>query len=197
MRMVTLYDPATGQVACSTSVHLPLGIDPLTATEAQWAAAIEALSASAGMPCVEGDAEPGQRVIGGQLVDAKPPTLDVLKAAQWTALKRHRDLLEASGFPYLGKTVDSDSRSVQRINTAVQAAQAAMGAGVPFSIVWTCADNSLLTLDGPGMLGMPVALATYADQLHQTCKTLRAQIEAATTPAAVQAVAWPAQISQE
>lgn len=126
-----------------------------------------------------------------------PRTLAAIKAAHWGEMKRQRNLLEASGFPYLGKRLDSDARSVQRINTAVQAAQAAMALDKPFSIVWTCADNSLLTLDGPGLLGVPVALATYADQLHQTCKTLRARIEAATTPAAVQAVAWPALTSEE
>lgn len=126
-----------------------------------------------------------------------PRTLGELKAAQWTAMKRHRDLLEASGFPYRGKRLDSDSRSVQRINTAVQAAQAALAVGEPFAITWTCADNTTLALDGAGMLGVPVALALYADQLHQACKSLRAQIDTAATPAAVQAITWPAMNSQE
>jgi hypothetical protein len=71
-----------------------------------------------------------------------PRTLDEIKAARWGELKRHRNLLEASGFPYRGKTLDSDSRSVQRINTAVQAAQAALAVGEPFAITWTCADNT-------------------------------------------------------
>ncbi|RYG95957.1 MAG: DUF4376 domain-containing protein, partial [Alphaproteobacteria bacterium] len=96
-----------------------------------------------------------------------PRTLDEVKAARWSDMKRHRDLLEAAGFPYRGKRLDSDSRSVQRINTAVQAAQAALAVGEPFSITWTCADNTTLDLDGAGMLGVPVALALYADQLHQ------------------------------
>jgi hypothetical protein len=126
-----------------------------------------------------------------------PRSLAELKATRWTEMKRHRDLLEASGFPYLGKRLDSDARSVQRINTAVQAAQAALAASQPFAITWTCADNSALALDGAGMLGVPVALALYADQLHQACKTLRAQIELATTPAQVQAIAWPSTIPQE
>jgi hypothetical protein len=126
-----------------------------------------------------------------------PRTLADFKAAHWREMKRHRDLLEASGFPYLGKRLDSDARSVQRINTAVQAAQAAMAVEQPFAITWTCADNTLLALDGAGMLGVPVALARYADHLHQTCKTLRAQIDAAAMPAEVQAIAWPTSIPQE
>jgi hypothetical protein len=124
-------------------------------------------------------------------------TIEEIRAVRWAEVKAQRDLLEASGFPYLGKRLDSDARSVQRINTAVQAAQAALAAGVAFPIVWTCADNSLLPLDAAGVVGMPVALATYADQLHQAAKALRAQIEAATTFAEVQAVAWPTTTLQE
>jgi len=126
-----------------------------------------------------------------------PRTLAVTKAERWAAMKRHRDLLEASGFPYLGKRLDSDARSVARINTAVQAAQAAMAVSQPFSIVWTCADNSTLALDAMAAIGMPVALAQYADQLHQTAKGLRAQIEATTNVAQVQAIAWPTSTSSE
>jgi hypothetical protein len=126
-----------------------------------------------------------------------PRTLADVKAKRWSEVKRHRDLLEASGFPYMGKVLDSDERSVQRITTVVQAAQAALGAQQPFSMSWTCADNSQLALNAVAAVGMPVALAMYADQLHQTAKTLRARIEAATTVPQVEAIAWPAIPSQE
>lgn len=118
-------------------------------------------------------------------------TIEEVQDRRWSEIKQHRDLLESSGFPFAGKTLDSDTRSVQRINTAVQAAQAALSAGEPFDIVWTCADNTTIALDGIAMLGAPVALAVYADQLHQTAKTLRAQIYAATSVEAVAAVEWP------
>lgn len=120
-----------------------------------------------------------------------PRTLADVKAKRWSEVKRHRDLLEAAGFPYMGKVLDSDERSVQRITTVVQAAQAALGAQQPFLISWTCADNSQLALDATAVVGMPVALAIYADQLHQTARALRSQIEAATSAAQVQAIAWP------
>ena len=102
-----------------------------------------------------------------------------------------RDEIEAAGFPFKGATFDSDTRSVQRINTAVQAAQAALAAGQPFSIAWTCADGSALELDAVGMLGAPVALALYANALHQTAKQMRNQIEAALTAEDIGAVTWP------
>lgn len=118
-------------------------------------------------------------------------TIEEIQDRRWSEIKQHRDLLESSGFPFAGKTLDSDTRSVQRINTAVQAAQAALSAGEPFDIVWTCADNTTIALDGVAMLGAPVALAVYADQLHQTAKALRAQIYAANSAEAVAAVEWP------
>jgi hypothetical protein len=119
-------------------------------------------------------------------------TLIQYKEIQWDLIKNKRDDLESTGFPYLGKSIDSDSLSVQRITTAVQAAQAAMAIGMPFSLSWTCQDDSLLVLDGPGMLGMAVALAEYANELHETARSLRSQIDAATTVQAVKAIVWPA-----
>lgn len=126
---------------------------------------------------------------GALIVPAEP--LETAKARKWTALKQRRDELETAGFPYLGKTFDSDSRSVQRITTTVLAAQAVTASGEPFSIDWTTADNSIITLDGPQMLGVPVALAVYGGGLHATATELRLAIEAATTEAEVSAVIWP------
>lgn len=118
-------------------------------------------------------------------------TLQDFKDAQWATVRSERDTRETAGFPYLGKTIDSDPRSVQRINTAVQAAQAAAAANQPFTLFWTCQDNTTLELDATGMMEMPVALAVYANSLHETARTLRAQIDAATTPEAVEAITWP------
>lgn len=120
-------------------------------------------------------------------------TIEQVQADKWAEIKRTRDSLEATSFPYLGKVLDSNSRSVQRINTAVQAAQAAMLAGEPFEIAWTCFDDTVLELDVEGMIGMPAALALYGDQLHQTSRALRAQIYADdATRESIAAIAWPA-----
>lgn len=115
-------------------------------------------------------------------------TLEMVKQMAWGIIKEMRNKKESEGFPYMGKILDSDSLSVQRINTAVQAAQSA---GEFFSIRWTCQDDSVLVLDQQGMLGVPVALAAYADDLHQIAKNLRNEIDSATTIAEVEAIAWP------
>lgn len=121
-----------------------------------------------------------------------PPlrTLDQVKTDKREQMNSKRDNLEQSGFPYQGKTIDSNPVSVQRITVAVQAAQAAIGAGQPFAITWTCQDNSTIELDAVGMMGMPVALAMFANGLHETARAKKDLIDAATTIEEVEAVTW-------
>ena len=133
------------------------------------------------------------RLVNGAIVITDPAT-DNLIAAKNTAKNRintERDRRETIGFPYMSKTLQSDERSVQRITVAVQAAQAALSAPAAFSLTWTCADNTELTVDGAQMVGMAVALATNAATIHGTAKALKTQIAAATTQAAVEAIVWP------
>jgi hypothetical protein len=118
--------------------------------------------------------------------------LQVAQAAKWAEIKVERDRLEKAGFEYLGRMVDSDAESALRITGATSAAQAALSIGAPFSIAWTCQDNSVLELDAAQMMGMLVALAHHADQVHQVSRGLRAQIFAKdATESSVAAVAWP------
>lgn len=118
--------------------------------------------------------------------------LDQIKATVRQQLNVERDRRESSTFPYLGHDFDCDSRSVQRINTVVQAAQAALAAGQPFGMDWTAADDTEVQLTAEQLVGLPVALAIHANTIHQTCKQLKQQVEAATTPEEVLAVTWPA-----
>ncbi len=117
-------------------------------------------------------------------------TLDEIKADKRQQINSKRDTLEQSGFPYMNQMIDSNAVSVQRITVAVQAAQAAIAAGQTFSIDWKCQDNSVLTLDAAAMIGMPVALAMNADQIHQTAREKKALIDAAVSAAEVEAVEW-------
>ena len=87
-----------------------------------------------------------------------------------------RDDKEKQGFPYLGKMFHSDERSVQRINTAVQAAQVV---GPTYSVEWKVMDKTYIPLDQAAMLMVPVALAVYANGLHIAAKNHKAAIDAA------------------
>ncbi|TCL35659.1 uncharacterized protein DUF4376 [Anaerospora hongkongensis] len=119
------------------------------------------------------------------------PTVEELKERKWGEIKEKRDRLEQSGVPYLGKVLDSDTVSVQRIAIAVQAAQAAIAAEQPFTLEWTMQDNTAVEMDAVQVVGMSVALAHYSDSLHQTARGIREQIEAATTAEELANVKWP------
>ena len=112
-------------------------------------------------------------------VDPPPLTMPERRQQRLAAINAERDRREEAGFPYQGKVLDSNPRSVQRITTVVLAAQAALAAGQPFSQEWTCADNSTLVLDAAGVIGMPVALALHAATIHGHARALKAATVAA------------------
>lgn len=126
---------------------------------------------------------------GGTLMSGDTD-LAFAKSVKWGEIKQRRDQAESEGFPYLGARFDSDSRSVQRITVAVLAAQRALAIGEPYQVKWTAADDSSVMLTAEQMVNMPMALAAYGDQLHQTARLLREQIEAALTVTAVDAITW-------
>lgn len=117
----------------------------------------------------------------GKPVSAPPPPLppvESVAASTWTAVKVVRDAAEQSGCPYMGKTLDSDSTSVQRISIAVQAAQGALAAGIKgFVLDWTMQDNSVVAMTAEQVIGMSAALAAYSNELHERARVLREQIE--------------------
>lgn len=124
------------------------------------------------------------------------PSLEQIKDRQLATINAARDRREEAGFPYRGKVLDSTPRSVQRITAAALAAQAILASGKSYSVDWTCADNSTLTLDAAGIIGMPVALAQHAAALHDHARSLKAAVDAADSEAALAAIdiqaGWPA-----
>lgn len=127
--------------------------------------------------------------VAKQWVD--PRTLEDLKVQQWLTIKAARDEAEFGGFAWDGSVFDSDPQSQSRIQGGVQLAT--MAAEQPFSIDWTLADNTVRTLSAPDMIAVGVALGAHVQGVHATARALRAQIEAATTAAEVEAISWPTQ----
>ncbi|AUN95867.1 DUF4376 domain-containing protein [Pseudazoarcus pumilus] len=109
-------------------------------------------------------------------VDLEP--LERLHDRTRSRINIERDRREQGGFPFGGKIIDSNVASAIRIAGAASAAQASLARGQPFTVAWTCADNTVLTLDAAGVIGMLAALATHSDALHQHARSLKAQADA-------------------
>lgn len=130
---------------------------------------------------------------GGWPVPADDPAIRAATAlGLCEQINAERDRREQNYFPYLGKQVDSDPVSVQRITVASSTAQMALAAGVPFQLDWACADNSLLTLDAMGVLGMMQSLGLHGVHLHYYARALKDAVNAADYPMHIDIVSgWP------
>lgn len=124
------------------------------------------------------------------------PTLAQVKTTRCAEVNTLRDTKEVSGFMYQGKIFQSDERSSQRISNAALTASSLMMASQPFSVTWLSDDDTEFVLDGAGMLALQGAFTQFAGALHAYGRSLKDQINAATTTAAVNAIdistGWPA-----
>lgn len=115
------------------------------------------------------------------------PTLGELKDAAWDRVKARREAEDRQPLPYMGKLLDFDDTGREKLLWALKAADVA---GALFTVDWTCADNSTLTLTAETIAGIPVAAAMRSDANHQKARLLREEIDAATTPEKLALVSW-------
>ena len=113
----------------------------------------------------------------------KADRLDILHAARAAAM------VAPLVTPY--GTFDADPVSRQNIADRVAAQNALARRGLPSARAFTLADNSVITLTAEDMETVGLLLGDQVDGAHVTWRELRAAVEAATTPEAVEAVAWP------
>lgn len=132
--------------------------------------------------------KPVEQATGEWIIEDLP--LADVKARKKAEINAKRNQLETAGFSYQGKLFDSDQRSADRIQVAALAAQAAINTGSEFSVTWTVQDNSTVTLDAAGVLGMVAAFAEYGEGVFEQAKVLKAQVDLCETGAEVKAVEW-------
>lgn len=104
------------------------------------------------------------------------PSLTDRKLALWAEAKARRDgLTDAPGAEATTPfgLVQVDAKSKQNINGLVTMALIAQGAGAPFSSDFTLADNSVVTLDAPKMIGLGVAIGRYVEAVYSHARVLR------------------------
>lgn len=117
----------------------------------------------------------------------KERTLEELKLIKRAEINRARDAAEQGGFEYLGKTFDSDQVSCLRMASAAQAMALAPEES---SIVWTCQDNTTISLNKEQLVGLVVALAQHSNACHQKATTLKAEIDKAKSKEELDKIVW-------
>ncbi len=122
-----------------------------------------------------------------QLVSLPTITLDELKTQKREEINQARDAAEQGGFEYMGKIFDSDQVSCLRISTAAQAMALAPEES---AIVWTCQDNTTISLNKTQLAGMVSALAMHSNTCHQKATALKAEIDKAKTAEELEKITW-------
>lgn len=127
----------------------------------------------------------------GSMWDQKAPN-DVLPAARSSALERikaARDRLGIGTFTTEGRTYNCNREAINTAAVGAMLAKASLD--LTWTKTWTLADNTSATLTADQVLAVARACDDYITALWATGRTLRAQIEAAATVAAVDAINWP------
>jgi hypothetical protein len=113
-------------------------------------------------------------------------SLDQARARKWDEIKRARTQAQCAGFTWDGMTFDSNEASQLRIYTA------ALGSSAGAAVKWTLANNQSVLLSAQQMAAVGVALSEHLSRHHDTASALRAQIQAAPNPGAIDLITWPA-----
>ena len=119
-------------------------------------------------------------------VDAR--TIAHAKADAWARIKAERERRLAGTFTHAGHTYDIDP--VNLSGASIDAREALI-AGESWSQMWVLANNTTVTLTATEMIAAGRACKTVVSNLWATSQHLRGLIEAATTIAQVEAIAWP------
>ncbi len=125
---------------------------------------------------------------GGTVVPDASGTLADAQARQWAAIKAERDRRLHGTFECLDHTFDVDCVNVA--GAALDALIAKLN-NQDVAQLWVLADNTAATFDADQMIAIGRACKSYVGELWAISQALRAQIEAATTVAEVEAVTWP------
>jgi len=94
----------------------------------------------------------------------------------------------SANVPYMSTTFQADDRSRSLLNGAVTSYT--LTGSVPASFYWRDANNVNVSMTLAQLQGLGQAVTTQVWNAFQHFQTLKAQVTAATTVAAVQAVTW-------
>ena len=119
------------------------------------------------------------------------PDIEKAKSNKLQELKDTRIQKEAGGFVWDSSTFDSDPISQIRMQSGTSLALMAINSQQTFTIDWTLKDNTTRTLSAAEMIQVNVALANHITTVHDIYKTLKNQVDTATTVQVVDSITWP------
>lgn len=123
--------------------------------------------------------------LGVVVAEAEEP-IENVKQRKIIELKRQRDVAEVEPVEYGGHLYDYDSKARDRIAAAIIALDV-QGEGT--SISWTTADNEDEVVTAQDLRMIIASVAARSNKLHTAYRAAKAQVEAASTAAEVEAVA--------
>ena len=129
------------------------------------------------------------RVANGALYWSDDRTLADARAEKWAAMKVARSAGLNGTFSAGGLTYNCNREAI--VMAAVEALLAKAAPEPAWTKTWTLADNTSATLTADQVLAAARACGDHIGALWATARTLRAQINAAATIAAVDAITWP------
>jgi hypothetical protein len=114
--------------------------------------------------------------------------LSMAKDAKVAEINAARTAAVDGGVKYGGHTWDSDSDSRNNLTGLVAGLQA--GVPLPGGFVWRAADNNDVALTAAEVIEFGAAMLLHVNAQYQKSWVLKNQVEAATTAAEVEAIAW-------
>lgn len=122
-----------------------------------------------------------------ECVELPKPSLDEIKQAKLAELKNQRDTLEVEPIEYNGNLFDYDEKARDRINAAIISLKLL---GADASLSWTTADNNEATVTANDLKAVIANVAVRSNELHVKYRTLKEQVNNATTVDEVNAIMW-------
>ena len=113
--------------------------------------------------------------------------LEMVKEEKIAELKFMRDSLEVEPIEYNGNLFDYDEKARERLRNKRQEIEDKGGTG---TIPWTLADNTEVVIGLQDFIGINNAATERAELLHFKYRTLREQVDNATTVEEVNAIEW-------
>lgn len=117
-----------------------------------------------------------------------PGLLPLSRARGHARVNQARDVAISAGVSWGSLAWDSDAASRANLTGAVSAFQA--GVPVPAGFSWRTKDNADVPMVLTDLLGLAAAMLVHVNGQYEKSWLLKAQIDAATTPAEIDAVTW-------